>query len=412
MLVALTPLALAGCSTNPSSGGAGDQTITVGELGDTGMRSVIDDFEKKNPGTDVELKKIDANSYGQVMTTQLVGGTAPDLIRTYPGAGSNLSIKVAGDKKFFADLSDQPYASSIDATTKKLLVGSDGKLYGIPLTTSAIGAIYNEDALKAADLTAPTTWPELLDFCSAAKAKGKVAFGLGLKDAWSGQLIPYALTASLVYGPDPTFVQEQTSGSKTFEDSGWNTAFQKYLEMNQKGCFNASPNGTAYSQVEDAVRKGNTLAMVSPASEMANLRTNGPKDLKLTLKALPATDSAKDTYLSATTGVSYSVNARSKNPELAKKFLDYLMDPSVQATYAADSGDAPAITDSSTKPSDLNNLISQYSDEKHLASWPDQEWPNATVQSTHLDVVQAMFTGSLSEADALREMDAAFKSSN
>lgn len=413
-LVALItlPVALAGCSTNTAASGGGDaNTITVAQLNDTGMRKVVAGFEKENPGKHVKLDTIDANSYQQLLTTQLVGGTAPDLIRTYPGNGSNLAVKVAGDKKYFTDLSDQKYASSFDATTKKLLVGSNGDLYGIPLTKSAIGAVYNIGAVKAAGLSEPTTWPEVLSFCAAAKAKGKVAFGLGLKDAWSGQLIPYALTASLVYGKNPDFVEQQLAKKADFENSAWKTAFEKYLEMNKAGCFNTSPNGTAYSQVEDEVRKGDTLSMVSIVSEVSSLKTGGPAGLQLSVAPLPATDTAADTDLSATLATTYSLNAKAKNQALGKKFLAYLMKPEVQARYAADTGDAPAITAAGEKSSSqVDALIAKYSEDGKTAPWPDQQWPNATVQSTHFDVVQAMFTGSLTVPAALKKMDDAFYS--
>ena len=65
--------------------------------------------------------------------------------------------------------------------------------------------MYNEDALKELGLTAPTTWTELIQFCSDAKAKGKVAYALGGATPWNTQLINYALTPTLVYGPIRTF---------------------------------------------------------------------------------------------------------------------------------------------------------------------------------------------------------------
>ena len=83
----------------------------------------------------------------------------------------------------------------------------------------------------------------MLQFCADARAAGKVAYGLGLSDTWTTQLIPYALTATLVYGQDPDFAQHQIEGGATFADSRWRTAMEKYVEMKKNQCFNDSPAG-------------------------------------------------------------------------------------------------------------------------------------------------------------------------
>jgi raffinose/stachyose/melibiose transport system substrate-binding protein len=44
-----------------------------------------------------------------------------------------------------------------------------------------------------------------------------------------------------------------------------------------------------------------------------------------------------------------------------------------------------------------------------VAGYPDQSWPNAQVQTVHNAVVQELFTGQASVADALKKMDDAYK---
>ena len=75
---------------------------------------------------------------------------------------------------------------------------------------------------------------------------GQVAFALGGATPWNTQLIPYALTPTLVYGPDPDFPQEMAAGKATFADSDWMTPFDKYPEMHTAGCFQDSALGTTY----------------------------------------------------------------------------------------------------------------------------------------------------------------------
>ncbi|MGG7449714.1 ABC transporter substrate-binding protein [Plantibacter auratus] len=404
--IAIVGLALAGCST--SAGGSADaDTLTVGVNGGAAMKTVIKQFEADNPGVTVKLQD-SPDSYQQVTATQLTGGTAPDVVQVFPGTGNNVSVKIAGDKGFFADVSDEAWTKDLPKAAVNLLSTSDGAIVGVPMTFSSIGAIYNTAALDEVGLVEPTTWSEVLQFCSDASAAGKVAFGLGLSDAWTTQLIPYALTATLVYANDPDFVEQQESGDASFADSAWKQALEQYQEMDTAGCFNPSPNGTAYSQVQEAITKGTTLATVSVAAETSAIASLGSDGLKLDYQAFPATDDASETFLSATVGPSFAVNAKSSKQDLAKKFLAYLATPETQIAYATAYGDTAAMPGDLQQDSQVAKLASGFISENRISTWPDQLWPSTTIQPALFDGVQAIFTGQSTIDQVLKSMDDAF----
>ncbi|NQX35125.1 ABC transporter substrate-binding protein [Herbiconiux sp. VKM Ac-2851] len=399
-------VALTGCSTSPG-GGDDANTLTVGTNGGTGMKAVIAQFEADNPGVTVKLQD-SPESYQQVTATQLTGGTAPDVVQVFPGTGNNVSVKIAGEKGFFSDLSDQSWVEELPEASVDLLSAPDGDVVAVPMTFSSIGAIYNTDALAEVGLTAPTTWSEVLAFCGDAAEAGKVAYGLGLSDTWTTQLIPYALTATLVYADDPDFVQQQVDGSATFSDSDWKLALQKYQEMETAGCFNPSPNGTAYAQVQEAIAAGTTLGTVSVAAETQGIETVSGTDLNLAFEAFPATDDASQTYLSATVGPSFAVNAKASDQELAKKFIAYLAEPSTQVAYATAYGDTAALPGDETQEGPVAGVVGEFVSTNMISTWPDQLWPSTTVQPALFDGVQALFTGQQSVDDVLKNMDTAF----
>lgn len=402
---ALAAAAMAGCSTGGTSDD--ENVLTVATNGGDAMKAVIAAFEDAHPGVSVEVRDAPEN-YQQVTATQLTGGTAPDVIQVFPGTGNNLSVKIAGDKGLLLDVSDADWAAAVPESSRDLLTTDDGALVAVPMTFSSIGGIYNQGALDELGLTAPTTWTEVLQFCADATEAGKVAYGLGLSDTWTTQLIPYALTATLVYADDPDFAQHQVEGGATFADSPWQTAMEQYVEMNEAGCFNDSPNGTPYSEVQDAVRSGDTLATVSVAAENATIATGGPDDLELTYAALPATDDPADTFLSATTGPSFAVNAATEKTDLAEEFLAFLAEPETQVAYADRYGDTAALPGDLTQDSPVAQLVTGYVTEGKVASWPDQLWPSTTVQPALFDGVQAIFSGQNTPEGVLADMDAAF----
>ena len=406
--IAAGALTLAACSTATPGDGAsgGSTTLTVGTNGGTAMKGVISAFEDANPGVKVVVKDSPEN-YQQVTATQLTGGTAPDVIQIWPGVGNNMSIDVLGGKGQLADLTGASWAESLPDSALTLL-SKDDELLAVPMTFSSIGGIYNQKELDALGLKPPTTWSEVLDFCSAAAGAGKVAYGLGLSDTWTTQLIPYALTASLVYGPDPDFVEKQLDGSATFSDSKWRDAFQQYLDMDSAGCFNDSPSGTPYSTVQQAIVDGTTLATVSVAAETKGIASLGSADTELTFAAFPATDDASKTVLSATTGPSFAINGATKNADLARKFIDWLAEPETQIAYANAYGDTAAMPGDQDQGAQVATLVGSFVTEGNTASWPDQQWPTTGVQPAMFDGVQALFTGQDDISGVLAKMDAAF----
>lgn len=397
---------LVGCSTSTSSGSK--NVLTVGTNGGAPMKAIVAAFEKEHPDVTVEIRDSPEN-YLQVTGTQLTGGTAPDILQVFPGNGNNVSPIIAGGRGYFADLSAESWASEVPESTKPLLSTSDGKLVAVPMTFSSIGVVYNQGQLDKLGLKQPSTWSEVIQFCSDARAAGKVPFGLGLSDAWTTQLIPYALTASLVYGQDPDFVKKQTEGSVSFSDSGWRTALDKYLEMEKNKCFNDSPAGTPYSAVQDAIRKGDTLATVTVAAESNTIKETGPKDLQVSYAAFPATDIKDENFLSATTGPSFAVNSKSKNADLAKQFMAWLASPETQIAYANAYGDTAAMPGDLKQDSPVAALVNEYASTEKYSTWPDQLWPSTTVQPAMFAGIQGMFSGQDTPESVLKKMDAAYK---
>lgn len=402
---------LASCSTSTdtgsgSEGGATGGTLSISTNHGPATKEVVAAFEKANPDITVEVKEY-AQNYREVLGTQLSGGNATDLIEIPGGGGNVISARVAGDRGFYADLADSSWAADVPDAAKEQLSLDGGELVGVPMVLSSIGGIYNQGALDAAGLSVPTTWSEVLQFCGDAKSAGLVAYGLGLSDTWTTQLIPYALTASLVYGPNPDFITEQIDGEATFTDSEWKNAFDQYLEMRDAGCFNESPNGTPYSQVQEDIRQGKTLGTVSIAAETKNIATGGPADLELTYALFPASDDPEDNYLPTSTS-GFAINADAKNAETAQTFIDYLATPEAQLIFASAFGDAAAMPGDEPATDPVSTLVSQYASENKVTTWPDRLWPSTTVQPAVFDGVQALFNDSETVDGLLSKMDSAF----
>jgi raffinose/stachyose/melibiose transport system substrate-binding protein len=266
ILTAVAALALmltAGCSggTNAASGSSDALRVSAVSSDRPGVEAVIKSFTAKHSGTKISASYADTDVYQGNLRTQLASGTAPDVFFAWPGNGNPGAIQVLAPTGYLEDLSDRPWVkdipSGIASVTK---VG--GKTYIVPETFAGIGALYNKTTFAQVGVAEPTTWTQVLAFCSAAKAKGKVAFALGNQTNWVTQLADYALAATLVYGKTPDFAAQMTAGKATFATSAWKTALDQYLEMNKKGCFSADPLGTSVDNSVAQVASGKAVALI------------------------------------------------------------------------------------------------------------------------------------------------------
>ncbi|MFB2554403.1 ABC transporter substrate-binding protein [Herbiconiux liangxiaofengii] len=410
-IVAGTALALtfSGCSTDTSSGDAGgDITLTMSGWADDDIAAaLITQFETDHPGVTIKYTGLPWPGITTQINTELVSGTASDIVVVFPGNGGPIAAQTLAKGNYLADLSDQPWVDDFNDANKAVM-GADGEVLMGSNGFTIIPAIYNSQALAAVGATPPTTWDEVLGLCDTAKSHGKVAYALGALAGGNYTNLPYALTATLVYGANPDFVAEQTSGDTTFSDSKWNDALDKITEMTDAGCFTADATGTSLEAAQGQVAKGDALGIVTVSPQIAAIQELAPEGTTFETAAFPATNDASETVLPVGLGSGYGVNAKSEHIDLAKEFVAlYLSD--VGLNIALDAGSMfPSIpTDGYTPTPELAGVADQARSDKTV-SFPDQTWPNAVVNQAYTDGLQTFIGGQTSAADLLKAMDSAF----
>lgn len=405
-------LAMTACSGGGSNSGGGDgKTLTLAATTNekSGLEATVAKFKEANPGVDVKFTTSALDQYQTTTRTQLSSGTAPDVVYVWPGDGNPMATRVVAKGGFIEDLSNRSWANQFPAGIKPV-TQYDGKTYSAPVTFTGIGAVYNMTAMKAAGLTPPQTWSQVLEFCSAAKAKGKTAFELGAQTPWVTQLIPYALTPTLVYGPTPSFPADMSAKKATFADSKWTDAMNKYVEMQKSGCFQDSPLGTDYEASLSAVAKGDALSVVQVASAVAGISKQAPAGTELSLLPMPGTDNPADTRMPGAAGSSYAVTTKAKNKDLAYKFLDFLQSPEGMNLYAGGQKALPAVPNDQFKVDPALSSLQQYQKDGKTDPFMDQNWPNPKVQQTLFQSAQDLLAGKTDVQSALKQMDSAYSS--
>lgn len=402
-------LTAAACSSGTgASSGEDGLRISAVATDRAGTEAVVKAFKQKNPGVEITTAYADTDQYQGTLRTQLSSGTAPDVFFAWPGNGNPGAIEVLAPTGYIADLSGRSWTSAIPSGIKPVTqVG--GKTYIVPLTFVGIGALYNKKALDEVGAEPPATWTQLLAFCDAAKAKGKVAFALGNQTDWVTQLVDYALVPTTVYASNPDFDQKMKAGSATFAGSGWKTAMDKYLEMNERGCFSKDPLGTSFETSVSQLAEGDAVAMIQVTSTLNQLKSEAPEGTEFGLFPVPATDDADETRMPGAAGGAFALNAKAGNPDLASKFIDFLATPEAMNLYAGATGNLPSVPNDTFKADPALQPLIDFQKAGKTVPFMDQLWPNPKVQQAHFTGVQEMFAGEADPASVLKQMDAAYK---
>lgn len=155
-----------------------------------GLRGALDvlarDYEKLHPGVRVEQVAVPERTYPQWLKTQLIGGTATDLIQL------SKTLDDESIARFFRPLTDEvekpnPYNAGTDLATVPWrqtfvdnLVGPMSyrpnllEYYGIPLSMFTVRMYYNRDLWREllGDTPTPTDFDSFTELCARIRAKG------------------------------------------------------------------------------------------------------------------------------------------------------------------------------------------------------------------------------------------------
>ncbi|MBP5358845.1 MAG: ABC transporter substrate-binding protein [Treponema sp.] len=129
---------------------------------------IITEFNNKQSAIKVSAKYVPFADFKKQLSIGAAASELPDLvILDNPDHASYASMGIFADITGKFDVSTY-YPGPVNSCTL------NGRLYGVPFGSNDLVLFYNEDMLKAAGVSVPTTWNELLD--AAAKCtKGNVS---------------------------------------------------------------------------------------------------------------------------------------------------------------------------------------------------------------------------------------------
>jgi raffinose/stachyose/melibiose transport system substrate-binding protein len=397
---------VAGCGGG--GGGSSDSgTLTISAW-DTGapndpLDKAVADFEKANSKVKVEVKKTAFPQYAQALRQQLSTNQAPDLARAVLGYSEASSATTLAEKGLLATIGGS-WIEEVPGGAKVATEDENGT-FAYPVDSAAIGVFYEPAALKAAGLTIPKSFSEVISACETG-ASGKIVFALGANETSGMPLfIADALTASTVYAEDPQFGEKRVNEEATFSESkGWQQTLERFTEMKEAGCFDKDAVGISQEEASLELGQGKALMAVSLTVTLPLFQAGNPKG-ELKMAPFPGSDDAASNQVTAGPVDGLVIPKKGGNPELAEKFIDFYAEH--RGEYSKIDETIPTIPVSEGERSvpsyaaELEPLLN----EGKAAPIPQNEWPSPEVQTALAQGLVEILLGSAEPKGVLEKMD-------
>lgn len=307
-----------------------DQEVRGGQAAQ--MAQLNKDFQAKYPN--IKLKRV-SRSFDDLKTTlrlALSGNEPPDIVQANNGRsdmGEFVKAKqlIPLDTYATAYGWDKRYPVSVrqySSYSPDGKVFGEGNLYGMAQVGEVVGIFYNKKKLTAAGLQPPTTWTEFESALATLKGKGEVPLVLGNLDKW-----PAIHVFGTVQGrtTQPDTIKELAFGRK---GASWKTpenkaAAQTLTDWVGKGYFNQGVNGQGYDPAWQGFTKGKGVFLIAGTWLQADLEKALGADVGFMLPPGAAADAKP--VATGGTGLPFAITSKSKNPEAAAAYLNYITSP-------------------------------------------------------------------------------------
>jgi raffinose/stachyose/melibiose transport system substrate-binding protein len=383
---------------------AGPVNISIWLDGEPGtvnaVTDIIAEYNKEHPDVAVETTFVGNALFNPTLVPALNAGEGPDIWMGGSGPGQPQAIIEAGHA---LDLT--PYYCTLgwNEIIPEEIVGytsSDGKLWALGDSVETTLMFYNAAIFKENGLEVPQTWADLMAACETLKGAGFTnPIGLGGADKY-----PISWWQSLLWG---RFAGPEGVNDVMFGDGSWNSepfiqATAKLKEMNDAGCFGASPLAELQDDVEARFWRGDIpMIFTGPWVIGPGIDAVGDDIVNFGVFQVPPPVDGDPIYPSADIGTGWYINAATEHPDEAADFLNYMLFDQNSRKVMLESGDNVPVGELDLEGVDLPQIVqdvfalsNEYRDNGTIHAFLDTVTP-ASMTDVSYDGLQAVLAGQM-----------------
>jgi raffinose/stachyose/melibiose transport system substrate-binding protein len=291
------------------------------------QQKIIPVFEKENPGITVQFEPAAPTQYNSALDAKLAAGSAGDLITCRPYDASLALYK----KGYLSNLDDLPGMNNFSDAAKAAWQTDDGKAtFCVPMAAVIHGFIYNKSVFDDLKLTPPKTEAEFFALLQKVKDDGTYTpLAMGTKDQWEAATMGYE-----VIGPNYWHGEQGRlallAGKEKLTDPEW---VEPFTELAKWGPYMGDGfQAQSYADSQNMFTLGRAAIYPAGSWEIPNFEQQA--NFKMGAFAAPLPKAGDQCYLSDQPDHALGMNAHTKNPEAARKFLAWLTTPEFASVYS------------------------------------------------------------------------------
>jgi multiple sugar transport system substrate-binding protein len=304
------------------------------------VRGAIDAFEQANPDIKVNLQTIGWSDARSQYLREAATGEGPDVAHV-----AQVWVTEMGDAGAALALDDfltkDPLPNGFkDFVAQDLAKGKDGKIYGLPWTTDTWAMVYRTDLLKEAGIdTLPTTWEQLRADSKQVYAKtGKSGFGFPAGSSASGAI--WFLANFYWWSEDKALIVQKSDGSYALGLTAQDVAaamkyFKDFMDNGDNPKSNLAASDAHDPAIIRALVAGDQAMGAMPPNTYKSLlaaykEANPDKPAPFASAPFPHTSDTKSSMFG---GRMLIINANTKHPDAAWKFVKFMSSQKVFADF-------------------------------------------------------------------------------
>ncbi|MFC0225368.1 ABC transporter substrate-binding protein [Serratia aquatilis] len=295
-------------------GGNGRHQVTL---------KAIEEFQKQNPNIKVKSEYTGWDGHLSRLTTQIAGGTEPDVMQT----NWNWLPIFSKDGSGFHDLNKvSEYLDLTQFDPKELQTTTiNGKLNGIPISVTARVFYYNDVTWKSAGVEYPKNWDELLAAGKTFKEKlGEKYYPVVLEHQDT-----FALLRSYMIQKYNVDIINEEKKKFGYSEEQWVDFFQMYQKMVESHVMPSSKYYASFGKSNMYEMKpwiaGEWAGTYMWNSTINKYSDNLKPPAKLELGSYPMLEGATDAGLFFKPAQMFSIGKSSKHPREAAMLINFLL---------------------------------------------------------------------------------------
>ena len=314
---------LSACSSSSASGGdtGGSADLAFAWWGnDVRNKNTADAvaaYTTANPTVKISQQPGEWASYWDKLATQTAGNTAPDIIQMdvayiseYGSRGALLDLEKNGaDVSKFAE-------GTVDSGKV------DGQLVGINAGVNAAVILANPEVFEKAGMDLPDdttwTWDSMMEIASEVAAKADVPTGV------AAMFPTDVMFAAFLRQNGKELWQDDQLGFEAADAQSWFDLMVRYQDAKAMGTPSAMTEESTKPVDQAAIAVGTAAMQTSNSNQLEALSAAAGTELKLLrFPSLAGQATERKAWYKAS--MLYSASARSKDPEAAVAFINWLV---------------------------------------------------------------------------------------